>query len=97
MVDLHFGPHAMSEAKADRYGVAELPRSIELVAEDVVELEVAAGKVAKLIVRYPYDDQLDLVLVLRPGKNSEFFVKTCWFNRVSDNHRTLRLAPYSRP
>jgi hypothetical protein len=98
VAELIFGAHAYEESKADRYGVATLPDSIEIAPQDVVEVQVEAGQPAKAVVRFPYDDNLDLVLVLRPnGKSNRFFVKTVWFNQASDKHRTLRLAPYSRP
>lgn len=95
-IRLSYGLHARIEAHADRYGVAELPEGIEILAEDVVEVQVELGSVSKAVIRFPYDDLLDLVLVVIPGLQ-QYFVKTCWFNRVSDNHKTLRLAPYSRP
>lgn len=98
VAELVFGAHAYEESKADRYGVAALPDSIEIALEDVVEVQVENFQPAKAVVRFPYDDVLDLVLVLRPnGKPNRFFVKTVWFNRADDKHRTLRLAPYSRP
>lgn len=96
--ELHYSVHAYAESHADRYGVPALPGSIEVVADDVVEVQVEGGQPVKGIVRFPYDDKLDLVFVLkvlnRPG---EFFVKTVWFNQASDKHRSLRLAPYSKP
>jgi len=96
VIDLHYARHAYEESKADRYGVPELPSQIELVAQDVVEVLVQLGNVAKLIVRYPYDDKLDLVLVLVPLANAprNFFVKTLWFRT---SIARSRLAPYSRP
>jgi hypothetical protein len=97
-VDLDYAAHAYAESKADRYGVAELPGSIEVIAGDVVEVEVRGERPVKAVIRFPYDDNLDLVLVLIVLSNRRsFFVKTVWFNQASDNHRTLRLAPYSRP
>jgi hypothetical protein len=90
--------HAYAESHADRYGVPALPGSIEIAAEDVVEVQIENGGAAKAIVRFPYDDNMDLVFVLKPiSPVGHFFVKTIWFNRASDKHRTLRLAPYSRP
>lgn len=93
---LRYGSHAFRAGRDDRYGLADLPEEIEPVAADVVELEVFSGAVCKAVIRYPYDEELDLVLVVIP-RASDCFVKTVWFNRVSDTHKTLRLAPYSKP
>ena len=95
-ITLEYSAHARQESRADRYGIAELPEGIILEAEDVIEVEVFQSAVCKAVVRFPYDDKLDLVLVVIP-KLTNYFVKTCWFNQASDNHKTLRLAPYSRP
>ena len=97
-VELHYGMHAHAESHADRYGVAALPGSIEIIADDVVEVQVEQGEATKAIVRFPYDDKLDLVFVLKSiSPAGHFFVKTVWFNQASDKHRSLRLAPYSKP
>lgn len=93
-VELMYGAHAYQESHADRYGIAELPGSIEILPQDVVEVQVENFTPVKAIVRFPYDDRL--VLVPQPNART-FFVKTVWFNQASDSHRTLRLAPYSRP
>jgi hypothetical protein len=95
-IKLQYGLHAFRASRDDRYGRADLPDEIEPQAGDVVEVEVANGNPVKAVIRYPYDDVLDLVLVVIPGAFN-YFVKTVWFNAASDNHRTLRLAPYSRP
>ena len=97
-VELHYAAHAYEESKADLNGVAALPGSIEIIADDVVEVQIERGHPAKAIVRFPYDDVLDLVFVLKPiSPAGHFFVKTVWFNRADDKHRSLRLAPYARP
>lgn len=96
-VPLVYAAHAYEESKADRYGVAALPDAIEIAHEDVVEVQVDGGQPVKAVVRFPYDDVLDLVLVLKVDQSIGFFVKTVWFNRADDKHRTLRLAPYSHP
>jgi hypothetical protein len=94
---LDYANHALEESRADRYGIAELPGSLEIQSGDVVEVEVRGGSPVKAVVRFPYDEKLDLVLVLLPRTAARYFVKTVWFNQLSDKHRTLRLAPYSRP
>lgn len=100
VANLAYGPHSLAESREDRYGVADLPGSIEILAEDVVEVQVLNGRPIKAVVRFPYDDALDLVLVLvnvSLANTVNLFVKTCWFNQASDKHKTLRLAPYSKP
>lgn len=94
-VVLNYSAHARQEAHADRYGVAELPDGIELESQDVVEVEVFQGAVCKAVVRFPYSDDLDLVLVVVPGIKN-YFVKTCWFNRANDNHKSLDRSKYNR-
>lgn len=96
VVSLEYGNHAFRESREDRYGIADLPGSIEIAPEDVVEVLVENFQPAKAVVRFPYDDRMDLVLVVIP-RGEKLFVKTVWFNLASDNHRTLRLAPYSKP
>jgi hypothetical protein len=99
IVELHYARHAHDEHLVETLGTDLLPSSIDIQENDVVEIQVSNGTVAKGIVRYPWDDGRDLCFVLVPYKNTvnHFFVKTVWFNLVSDKHRTLRLQPFSRP
>ncbi len=45
----------------------------------------------KMVVRLPYDDERDMVLVLvRSAWQGRWYVSTCWSNHVRDHHETLR-------
>jgi hypothetical protein len=83
-MQLRYSPHAYQEAEKD--GI-ELPDFINLSQVDIVEMEVANGKVFKLLARQPYDGEWDMVhVILLRG----MLVKTVWINRRDDNHKTLR-------
>lgn len=97
LINLRYGSHAQNEANRDRYGKAELFGSAEFCAADVVEIEVKAGQPVKAVLRFPYDDTLDLVMVLTTPLRGEAFVKTVWFNEAADNHQTLDRSKYRKP
>lgn len=66
-----------------------MPPSIAIAKGEVVECEVTAGKVTKLVVRRRVkNSQRDIVLVLVPDVDC-WRVITCWTNHRSDNHATL--------
>lgn len=96
VLDLRYGHHAQSEADVDRYGRAELFSSAEFKASDVVEIEVEGGSPVKAVLRFPYDDTLDLVMVLQRPERGVSFVRTVWFNKASDNHKSLDRSKYNR-
>ena len=96
-LQLRYGNHAQSEADVDRYGRAELFGEAEFEAADVVEVEVAQGQPVKAVLRFPYDDDKDLVMVLQRPERSVSFVRTVWFNLVSDKHRSLDHSKYRKP
>lgn len=94
--DLHYNHHARREASRDKYGTAQLPRSINVEQCDIFELEVMDSKVTKFGVRMDYDADKDLVLIIRP----EGFlgrVRTVWFNQKADTHTTLDMSRYDVP
>jgi hypothetical protein len=89
---LVYGSHARREAMLDRYGLIELPDSIDLADWTVIEIGVQHGEVTKYVLRSSLDTKRDLVLVVRPNG----FVKTVWTNLKDDVHRTLNTARYER-
>lgn len=95
-LNLRWGYHAQKEADIDRYGKAEQFGSAEFQASDVVEVTMENGKPVWGVARFPYSDDLDLVMVLGVPVNGEAFVKTVWFNKASDSHRTLDRSKYQR-
>lgn len=65
---------------------------------EVVEVEVDdAGNIEKFVARRPVDYKWSIVLVIMPDGPGDGFVKTCWGNLVSDNHRTLDISKFSKP
>lgn len=97
VLDLRYGNHAQSEADVDRYGRAELFSSAEFQASDVVEVEVVQGQPVKAVLRFPYSDDLDLVMVLQRPERGVSFVRTVWFNRANDQHKSLDRSKYRKP
>jgi hypothetical protein len=96
--DVRYSRHSVDEAHGDRYGVIQLPSSIVIEEENVVEVLVEGGRAVKAIVRLRLDASRDLVLVLnRPEWPGIVFARTVWANRRDDQHRTLNRAIYRRP
>jgi hypothetical protein len=93
---LLYSRHALSAAMEDQYGVPSLPKTLTIRANQVIELETEAGRVKKLVIRIPYDSNRDLVLVVIP-ETFDARVKTVWFNKTNDQHRTLRRELYVKP
>lgn len=91
-LNLVYGKHALT--RITQRGIQKLP-FIQVTAGTVVELEESSsGKVEKLVVRLPYLETDDMVLVIIPHRlnNREVLVKTVWLNNVNDHHATLKLA-----
>jgi hypothetical protein len=95
-LSLRWGYHAQKEADIDRYGKAEQFGSAEFEVGDIVEVTMEDGKPVWGVARFPYSDELDLVMVLGAPKGGEAFVKTVWFNRADDNHKSLDRSKYNR-
>jgi hypothetical protein len=94
-------PHAKKAAMSDRYGVidiSKIDKMLKVDLKDVIEAEKddTTGQVVKIVVRKPYDKDKDIVLALIPHVYSrEATVKTCWLNKKSDKHSTLRKDLYA--
>jgi len=91
--NLSYSFHAKSAANSDIYGLMELPETLDVTTGTPVEIEVENGIVVKSVYRAGYDDELDMVIVLK----SNGFVKTVWFNKKSDKHNTLDHSKYAKP
>lgn len=88
---LEYSEHAKREAFRDRYGAIRLPSQLITQDATIIEVEVINRKPTKILYRLPYDINHDIMLAVKPG---EWFVKTVWINRKSDNHRTLDRSKY---
>jgi len=60
----------------------------------LIDIEVRGDEIVKCVYRTSYNDILDLILVIIPQQS---FVKTVWFNKKSDKHKTLQHWKYDRP
>lgn len=94
VMKLRYGGHSRQEAMADRYGNLKLPDTVDVRKGDIFEIGVVGNMVTKMAVRFPYDDKIDLVIVLQP---SDGFVRTVWANTKDDTHKTINLAKYADP
>ncbi len=95
-VPVAYTQHAKSAAQTDRYGRLTLPDRIDLASAQLVECEHYDRKgLVKAVIRVQYNDTLDIVLVMIPGR--PWLVKTVWANERGDNHRTLDATPYFHP
>ena len=91
-VTVSYSGHARKAANTDRYGKMELPEFLCLKNAQVIEVGVENGRVAKILFRTNYDENLDMCIVLVPGKS--WFAKTVWYNEKTDTHSTLDRSKY---
>lgn len=90
-IEPNYTIHAVEQAENDRYDVIMLPSTINLSHGDLIELEVKSGKIEKLVIRFDYTIEYDLIMVIIPDS---YKVKTVWLNDVMDNHKTLNTNRY---
>lgn len=69
-------------------------RCITLARFDVIEIEVSADRVVKMVVRGRYDDNNDICIVLR-NTAGKWIVPTVWLNKANDLHKTLDRSKYA--
>ena len=93
VLTLNHSHHARKAAYDDRYGIMELPETLDVTNGTPVEIEVVGERVVKAVYRAQYDDELDMVIVVQP----DGFVRTVWFNMRSDEHKTLDHTKYAKP
>lgn len=95
---LDYTHHARQEAARDRYGHIELPRALDCrrSENELIECDVddATGDIIKAVWRMPFNDELDIVLVVLMRRK---LVKTVWLNRKDDKHNTLDRSRYAVP
>ncbi len=78
--------HAKERANEKRI---PLPKSIHINAGDVVEIELIADRLSKLVVRQSISSTHDRIIVLVPNGDGWAGITT-WLNRVDDTHSTLK-------
>jgi hypothetical protein len=97
---LHYSGHSLREAIHDRNGIIyHPPIQLTFTESNVIEVELNHdhSRVNKMVVRIPYCDLRDLVLVLdtfEPGVR-ECRVRTLWTNLKTDRHATLDRSKYA--
>ena len=102
VVRLVYSPHAKTACFDDRYGTIPELETLDLSKADLIEIEMANGKCTKYLYRAPLPDlvrgqELDVCIALDPVSKLEWRVKTVWFNRRDDLHRTLDKSKYQTP
>lgn len=93
--NLTYSNHALRAANTDRYGGMKLPEKVVIPRNYIVEVETKDNiELDKIVFRIPYEykEDLDLCLVVIPETQ---FVKTVWFNKATDTHKTLDKEKYS--
>jgi hypothetical protein len=93
LTNLKYSDHAKIAALDDRYGTMILPNSVNTDTAQVIEVETENGIVVKILYRVKYSDTLDMCAAI---KVREGFVKTVWFNKANDLHKTLDRSKYQR-
>jgi len=92
--NLSYSYHAKNASYDDRYGQMSLPNTLNVDNAKLIEIEVEDNQVVKGVYRTNYSDDLDLIVVMIPQTS---FVKTVWFNKTTDTHKTLQTWKYDRP
>jgi hypothetical protein len=93
---LSYTRHALKEALTDCYSCIQLPPSLQVTPESIVEIEVKQKTVVKVLVRIEYSNDFDLCLVLKPH-HLWATVLTVWLNKRNDQHSTLNISRYKLP
>jgi hypothetical protein len=69
------------------------PYKISYTHEEIVELYMFnPSDVDRIVIRTPYDNRFDLVVVYSPTKNK---IITLWLNSKYDSHKTLDVSKYT--
>jgi len=89
---LEYTKHAVYATKSDRYGTIPI---LEMLPTDfeIFNITIDNYVPVKYGIRFNYNDQLDMVLIIVPCQN-KYKVVTTWFNNKDDNHKTLDLSRY---
>lgn len=89
--------HAKSQVGSDYnrlYDISIIDKDF-LLRGNVFEVELnEENRIKKFLVRSPYNEFLDLILVCIKKYNN-IFIKTAWTNDKNDNHKTLDLSKYN--
>jgi len=85
--------HALDAAESDPYDVIILKNEYDFSKSDTIEIEVKDNEVIKLVSRFDYNNEYDLIVVIVPQNKN---VKTLWLNEKNDTHLTLDTSKYNK-
>lgn len=93
---LRYGNH--SKIREKQKGI-ELPSLIKLDDFILIELEVCSNQWNKAVIRSKLPDvngNTIVIVVMKTELHATWFVKTVWYNHVTDTHKTLCVDGYER-
>lgn len=93
LVKVEYWPHAIKRADEKNINVSGY-QYINLKHGKLIELETVNNQPSKIVMRYKYNTQYDIILVILVNGLQ---VKTVWLNSVSDKHDTLDASKYYKP
>ena len=88
-------PTHHATARAKEYGIT-IPERINLNDYSIVEIEMIAGRLVKIVIRGEYDNYDDICMAVIPNRGV-MLIKTVWLNAWDDKHNTLDVSKYGRP
>lgn len=80
--------HARQRSKENNF---ELPKSMYIIEEDIIEVKVKNKEIWRVLVRQKYNDTKDICVVF----NMNFKLITAWLIDQEDNHSTLDASEYT--
>lgn len=101
-VELSWSKHAHRQAEVDRYGYISKMETLHTDDYEPIEIEydIDKSKPVKMLLRSKFEvNDCNVVIAVMPSTRgaTKAFVKTVWYNRVSDTHKTLDTSKYDIP
>jgi len=101
-VELSWSKHAHRQAEVDRYGYISKMETLHTDDYEPIEIEydIDKSKPVKMLLRSKFEvNDCNVVIAVMPSTKgaTKAFVKTVWYNRVSDTHKTLDSSKYDIP
>jgi len=99
LAELEWSKHAEEQSMADRYGAIRMMDALH--TDDYIPIEVEYdldnSTIIKMLLRSKSSYSGNNVCIVVMPRKPRWFVKTVWYNRVNDTHRTLDASKYSVP
>jgi hypothetical protein len=92
-ISLRYSNHAKRACRNDRYGNIPEMKAVYPKYAKVIEVETEAGQPIKSVYRLPFNQDLDICLVVLIETG---LVKTVWLNSKDDSHKTLDTNKYAK-